>query len=116
MGQVSFYENNGHGWILPLLLLLLLWPGCVRDTQCLLYNSIESYSTHELLKTRVQSDGKKKRQCDAGKAIATATATAGSSNGHIAHVPRFQLLLEVAVAVAVATVVACKVKAAPGLS
>lgn len=57
--------------------------GCVRPTQCLLYNSIESYSTHELLKIRARiaerSDATRRweSECNTTTAVtATATATA----------------------------------------
>jgi len=54
--------------------------GCVRDTQCLLYNSIESYSTHELLKIRaLQKEATRLWETATTAATATATATATTS-------------------------------------
>lgn len=61
--------------------------GCVRPTQCLLYNSIESYSTHELLKIRARiaerSDATRRWESECNTttaapttAIVTATAIA----------------------------------------
>jgi len=62
------------------LLFLLLMLGCVRDTQCLLYNSIESYSTHELLKIRaLQKEATRLWETATTAATATATATATTS-------------------------------------
>lgn len=103
----------------------------IQDTQCLLYNSIESYSTHELLKTRVPGEGKKKKirkrsdNATLGKRLQLQLQqqqqrqqlqTAVTGILHTYCDCCCCTAATVAVAVAVATVAACKVKAACGHS
>lgn len=92
--------------VVPLFLSLSLFQakqktalllGCVRPTQCLLYNSIESYSTHELLKirariaersnaTRRDATRRWESECNTTTAAATAvTATATATAVRILH-------------------------------